>query len=197
MIKLTFKHAQDQWIEATWTQTEQAPDVVAPATPDRTITLPQHEIEPGVFDTVLRTQIIPGTPEVITPGQITKTDLKHTSYHPTQIDLLQADANLIGTPLDEHADMLADWVLSYVPPKPEPVPVPQVLTARQAKRVLLAAGWLDDVDAAVASADRATQIDWEYAMEVRRDWPALISMAQALGMTSAQLDGLFVAGAQL
>lgn len=78
-----------------------------------------------------------------------------------------------------------------------PQPVPQVLTRRQARRVLLAAGLLDDVEAAVAAADRETQIDWADATEMRRDWPALQAMADALGMTDAQLDALFVQGAAL
>lgn len=75
--------------------------------------------------------------------------------------------------------------------------VPTVLTIRQAKLVLHAAGLLDDVDAAVAAADRATQIDWEYATEIHRDWPTLVAMATALGMTDAQLDDLFIEGAKL
>lgn len=103
----------------------------------------------------------------------------------------------MGTSLDEHADMIANWVADYVPPAPEPEPVPTVLTARQAKRVLLAAGLLDDVDAAVAQADRATQIDWEYATEVRRDWPALTGVANSLGLTSEKLDYLFIEGSKL
>ena len=44
-----------------------------------------------------------------------------TSYHPTQIDVLRADAATHGTPLDEFESQLAEWVASYVPPAPEPV----------------------------------------------------------------------------
>lgn len=78
-----------------------------------------------------------------------------------------------------------------------PVKVPQVLTIRQARRVLLAHNLLDTVEAAVAQADRATQIDWEFATEVKRDWPALAAITAALGMTPEQLDALFVEGAAL
>lgn len=49
--------------------------------------------------------------------------LKHTSYHPTQLDILQADAAVMGTPLDEHMDMLSAWVESHVPSEPEPLTV--------------------------------------------------------------------------
>lgn len=71
------------------------------------------------------------------------------------------------------------------------------LTARQARLVLLQNGLLDDVEAAVAAADRAAQLEWEYATEIKRDWPTLVAMAAALGMTDAQLDALFTAGAAL
>ena len=64
------------------------------------------------------------------------------------------------------------YIFTYTQPE-QVITVPQVITMRQAKLVLLKAGILDDVDAAVANADRATQIEWEYATEVRRDWPTL------------------------
>lgn len=85
----------------------------------------------------------------------------------------------------------------FVEPPPQPIPVPQTLTIRQAKLILLQNNLLDDVDAAVSQADRSTQIEWEYATEVHRTWPTLITMASALGMTDAQLDQLFIEGAKL
>lgn len=75
--------------------------------------------------------------------------------------------------------------------------VPATITIRQAKLVLHHAGLLDDVDAAVAGADKATQLEWEYATEVKRDWPTLVAMATALGMTDTQLDDLFIQGSKL
>lgn len=75
--------------------------------------------------------------------------------------------------------------------------VPTTLTIRQARRVLLAHNLLDTVEAAVAQADRATQIDWEFATEVKRDWPALQAITASLGMKPEQLDALFIEGAKL
>lgn len=69
--------------------------------------------------------------------------------------------------------------------------IPQVVTIRQAKLALLQAGLLDDVEAAMTQADRATQIEWEYATEFRRDWPALLAMQPVLGLTDEQIDDLF------
>ena len=70
--------------------------------------------------------------------------------------------------------------------------VPQVITIRQARLALLAAGLLDNVDAAVAAGDRTAQIEWEYVTELRRDWPTLVGLASVLGLTDLQVDELFV-----
>lgn len=155
------------WLEATWSTV---------------ITLPQEEISAGIADSALRTQ---------------KTQVKCVSYHPTQIDMLRSDAAELGTDLAEYESLLSDWVAAYVPPPPEPVQVPQVITIRQAKLALLAAGLLDDVDDAVAASDRATQIEWEYATDVQRNWPTIAAVASVAGLTDEQVDGLFIAAAAL
>lgn len=76
------------------------------------------------------------------------------------------------------------------------VTVPQSVSPRQIRRALNNAGLLAMVEVAVAAADKATQIDWEFGLEVRRDWPVLNSMAVSLGMTSDQVDQLFIAANQ-
>lgn len=87
--------------------------------------------------------------------------LQSTSYHPTQLELIHADCAKLGVVIaGDDAQAIAEWVAEwwvadYVPPASAPVPVPQVLTARQAKLVLHNAGLLDDVDAAVAASDKA------------------------------------------
>lgn len=169
------------WLEATWYEETKAPDVVTPA-------------KDAVFDEG-GNEVSPAEPERVEPGQVTKTQIKCVSYHPTQIDMLRADAVELGTDLTEHEALLADWVASYVPPDSESVQVPQVVTIRQAKLALLQAGLLDDVDVAVAQADRATQIEWEYATEVRRDWPTLLTLQTALGLPDQQVNDLFISAA--
>ena len=91
------------------------------------------------------------------------------------------------------------WGLEEKPVAPVVEPsVPAVVTVRQAKLALLQAGLLDDVEAAIAaSADRAVQIEWEYATEFLRDWPALLAMQPALGLTDTQIDDLFRRAATL
>lgn len=75
--------------------------------------------------------------------------------------------------------------------------VPRVVSMRQARLALLAAGLLDDVEAAIASAPRAARIEWEYAQEVARDYGLVLQLAPVLGLTDRQLDDLFVAAASL
>ena len=126
-------------------------------------------------------------------------EVKHTSYHPTQLDLLQADAAAMGTPLDEYTDMLDVWVASYVPPPQEPRIVPQSVTMRQARLALLSAGLLDDVESAIASLPspqkEAARIEWEYSQEVLRHNGFVSQLSPILGLNDVDLDDLFLSAA--
>lgn len=90
--------------------------------------------------------------------------------------------------------------LPVLPPPPAP-PVPSRITMRQARLALLQSGLLASVDAAIAGLPEpdksAAQIEWEYASEVQRNAGLVPAMAQALGMTDAQLDELFVLASTL
>ena len=77
-----------------------------------------------------------------------------------------------------------------------------VVTMRQARRALLDAGLLDQVDAAIAAIADATErrqaeIDWEYATTVERLWPWVQTMGAALGLSAEALDALFELAATL
>jgi len=137
------------------------------------------------------------------------------------VNRIVADADFVALIADQyqHVEQLPEgspvgigWAWSVdggfiAPAAPEvpviPVPaVPVSVSMRQAKRALLAAGLLDLADQAIAGiADdterRAAQIDWTSATDVRRDWPLVASIAQALGLTDQQIDALFVAASQL
>lgn len=81
--------------------------------------------------------------------------------------------------------------------KPAPITVvPQVISKRQCVLVLNEAGRLTEIENAVAAAPVDVQLSWEYASEIRRADPMVLSMAQALGWTEQQLDQLFILGAQ-
>lgn len=76
-------------------------------------------------------------------------------------------------------------------------PVPQLVTARQARLALLDAGLLDQVEAAIAAGSRADQITWEFAVDVRRDHALIANLGAALNLTSERIDGLFRTAATL
>lgn len=76
-------------------------------------------------------------------------------------------------------------------------PVPQQVTMRQARLALLKAGLLDDAEAAIASAGREAQLEWEYASVVERSNPAIAIVQQQQGVTDAQIDDLFREAAKL
>lgn len=86
--------------------------------------------------------------------------------------------------------------------KTPPPPVPAVVSARQAKRALLEAGLLDDVQQAIDNIpepleQRRVQIDWDESTEFRRDWPTLAALAAAMQLDRGTLDALFIKAATL
>lgn len=94
-------------------------------------------------------------------------------------------------------------IVDYVEPPvaPEPIPVPQTVSMRQARLALLKAGKLNAVNTAIANMagieGEAARIEWEFSSEVRRSQPLVIALTPALGMTSEQLDQLFITAAEL
>lgn len=98
-----------------------------------------------------------------------------------------------------------DWrMLPYIQPQPQPEPapeVPSVVTMRQARRALHAAGLLSSVEAAIdtlAEPEKtAARIEWEYSSEMQRHNGFVAQLAPALSLSEAQLDALFVAAAAL
>ncbi len=79
--------------------------------------------------------------------------------------------------------------------------VPDEVTMRQARLALLNAGLLDAaqgvIDALPMPQRWPAQIEWEYALSVRRDHPLIALMISEGLATEEQVDGLFVAAAGL
>ena len=74
--------------------------------------------------------------------------------------------------------------------------VPQSITPLQAKLQLLKLGLLDEVETLVTG-DRTSQLYWEYASVIERDNEILLMMAEQLGLTSEQVDEMFIAASKL
>lgn len=93
---------------------------------------------------------------------------------------------------------------AWVAPPPPPPVVPERVTARQAVEALLRSGVTEGmVESALAAIPNATeraiaQNLWRRSNDFERTNPTLIALAtQALGMTEAQLDQLFITAATL
>lgn len=86
----------------------------------------------------------------------------------------------------------------YVEEAPDSPPVPEEVTARQAFRAIYQqlGKTEDDLLALVAAqpepARTLMSIDIRKSNTFRRDNPTLATLAQVLGLTSAQVDGLFI-----
>ncbi len=126
------------------------------------------------------------------PGRATDIAPANTSETVTDGELR---ANFTGY---EWVNLPYQTPVPVAPPAPE---VPQSVTMRQARLVLLGAGLLSGVDAAIAAMPEpdksVAQITWEFAQTVDRDFGMVPQLAAALGMTEAQIDDLFIAAAQL
>lgn len=92
-----------------------------------------------------------------------------------------------------------EYVESVPPPTidQEPIVVPEFVTPRQVRLLLLSQNLLDQVEAIIAQSDRATQIAWEFASEFRRKDPLLLALATQLNLTDEQLDQFFIAASQI
>jgi len=103
-----------------------------------------------------------------------------------------ADGQVPMTP-EEEAEFLASRTPS--------ITIPQEVTMRQARQALILAGKLSAVNAALAgmtgTAGELARAEWEYSITVQRNRPLVLSLGPALGMTSGDLDQLFITAAAL
>jgi hypothetical protein len=96
------------------------------------------------------------------------------------------------------------WLAEGNTPKPaDPVApvVPVSVTMRQARLALLQQELLTQVNDAVASMPgaqgEAVRIEWEFSSTVERNRPLVQALAASLGLTSQELDDLFILAATL
>lgn len=89
-----------------------------------------------------------------------------------------------------------EWTIIDEMPAEKPDPVPERVSQRQARLVLLRHGYLDQIPSLISAieddSERASaQIEWEYASQVYRYSPLVVSFATALGILPEQMDNLF------
>jgi hypothetical protein len=101
---------------------------------------------------------------------------------------------------NSHRRLIAGWeaqgntIPAYAPPPPSPV---EIVSARQFKLQLLAAGLLDQVDAWIAGQAKAVQIAYEYSGTFVRTEPMMTSGFAAMGFTDEQVDAFYLAASRL
>lgn len=84
---------------------------------------------------------------------------------------------------------------------PPPAPIPDEVSMRQACLALAQAGKLTAVDAAINAMPQPQQtfarIEWERGSTVNRNHDLTLQLAAAIGLSSADLDSLFVTASQI
>jgi hypothetical protein len=103
-------------------------------------------------------------------------------------------------PCDESVKIGDAWTGSAFDPVQE-VKVPAMVTMRQARLALLNAGKLSLVDEAIQNMTspqrEKAQIYWEYSIQVGRFSPMTLLIGGAIGLTSQEIDTLFIEAAKL
>lgn len=90
---------------------------------------------------------------------------------------------------------------SFSPPPPTPVQIPQEITMRQARLVLLEHDLLANVQVAINSLPEPNktkaQIEWDYSNVLQRNNLFVTLLGTALGLTDVDIDNLFIEGSTM
>jgi hypothetical protein len=125
------------------------------------------------------------------------------------IDVIQTDPFMVFVPsyaqqfeeVDESCcvGMVLEDGVWVIPPVI--IPIPQEITMRQARLVLLERGLLANVQPAIDSLPEPNktkaQIEWEYSNALQRDNPFVTTLGTALGLSSDDIDNLFITASRL
>ncbi len=180
ILKQVIRYTNAPALEATWVRYDQLHDVDVPASP-ALYDKDGNEIQAAV--------------EAHTrPGEVIETVLKCQAYSNAQMDMLRAD---LGADAAQYEDMIAEVASTYVPPEPQPIPVPQQITRAQGKAVLIMLGrWQAVLDYVASIQDPTQRALADVALNDTLTWerssPFLNAVANGLGMTDEQLDALFI-----
>lgn len=91
--------------------------------------------------------------------------------------------------------------MTYITFQPAPILVPEEVSRRQAVQELIATSWIDLVQPAIDAIPdpvqrRLMQSEFDDSQVFERYRPSLISLATVIGMTSTDLDSLFIGAAK-
>jgi len=85
----------------------------------------------------------------------------------------------------------------YTPPPPPPPPVPASVSPRQIRQALTATGLRASVEAAVAAGSQDTKDWYAFSTEFLRTNSEVIAMGEALEVSPASLDALWILAGSL
>jgi len=71
---------------------------------------------------------------------------------------------------------------------PQSVPFARAIDARRLRLALHQLDLLETVESAIATLGKSAQIDWEYATEIKEDYPLVLALANSLGLDT---DAIF------
>ena len=100
----------------------------------------------------------------------------------------------VKTPDRDQQKQLSDIIDSFDPRERK---VPSSCTPYQARVVLDQVGLLDKVEEMVAQGPKPLQYAWYYGISVERDSPMIKQLGSALGLSSSQIDDLFIQAQQV
>lgn len=127
----------------------------------------------------------------------------------TAVEVVQSDPFMIFVP--HYAEQFtivpdsckAGYVLNngvWEPPTPVII-IPQEITMRQARLALLDIGLLANVQTAINTLPEPdktkAQIEWEYSNALQRGNPFVTTLGTALGLSSDDIDNLFITASRL
>lgn len=111
----------------------------------------------------------------------------------------QEDRDRFGS--SDLVEMTEGEVTAHIAPSDPAISVPASVTMRQARLSLHAAGLLSQVEAAIDALPEPprtkARIEWDFSSEVLRDRDFVKMLGASLGLTSEQMDDLFITAATL
>lgn len=74
----------------------------------------------------------------------------------------------------------------------ELLPLIRSIDARRLRLALHQLDLLDKVESAIATLDKSAQIDWEYATDIKEDYPLVVALATNLGLDTEAIFTLAI-----
>jgi hypothetical protein len=84
-----------------------------------------------------------------------------------------------------------EWDLLVANAPVEVLPI-RSIDARRLRLALLQLDLLDTVEAAIATLGRAAQIEWEFATEIKEDYPLVLALASELDLDTEVIFNLAI-----